>query len=414
MTEIKIEISLRSRKLIKKYCMASGFRRHKLPPISASVELETLICWLNEESVSLSKKSQKLKQNVEMILVSLHAELLHDLCSSMKGDTTKKKQNNSKQSKSKFILLVGAGILVAACEGFDGIVTMLSIFTLPSLSILAAGFVFALFSIAFFCMFDLVKISESLGVKLNDSYHVVDVYLFQLRQIKAIRKKINAYSLAELSLNDLEQLEQILSMLQKRFQSLAEVSKQFDQALNSENMQMVKSVISGVSGLLFFGSGFFAGQSVALFIASIVFSPMASMFWPVIIFSTLVGLAALSIYWYVERLELRKSVSDWFGLNEESVEQLCDKNLLEEEARKLVHLKERVVSTASLTHRLTQLEQKYLGEREEVDVAPLSNKNRMGVRASTNFYSFLKSPSLLNLASLEQQNNEETMACCII
>jgi hypothetical protein len=395
--------------------LASGFNRRELPPIYASVELKTLISWLNnEEPVSLPKKSKRIKQNIEMILVSLRAELLHDLFSSMKGKDTKRKQNTFRRSKSKFVLLTGAGILVAACQGFDGIVTMLSFFTLPSLFILAAGFIFSLFSIAVFCMLDLVKISESLGIKLNDSYHALDVYLFQLRQIKAIRKKIDAYYLAELSPNDLEQLEQMLSMLQKRFRSLVESSKQFDQALNSENMQIAKSIISGVSGLLFFGSGFFAGQSVALFVAGMVFSPMTSIFWPVIIFSAVVGGAALSIYWYVERPELKKLVSDWFGLNEESVEQLCDKNLLAEEERKLVHLKEKVVSTAKLTRRLTQLEQGFIGEKNVVDDATVAGKNINDIRASTNFYSFLKPPSLLPVISAEHQNNDgDSDLCCI-
>ena len=416
---MNIEISLRAQKLIKKYWRAYGLRRHDLPSISSSVDFETFISWLNENQIKLPEKSKKKRYKIEFIQASLNAELLHDLLVSMRGDEVeigKQDKNTSEIGKIKFALLTAAGILVTACQGFDSIVTMLSIFSLSSTVILRAGFAFSLLSIVVFCGFDLVKVSNSLGVKLSDKYKLLDAYLLQLQQIKAIKKKIDDYSFADLLKYDLKKLEQILSMLQKRFASLTEASKQFDEALNSENIQGAKTLISGVSALLFFGNGFFAGQSVALFVSSYIINSAIPAFWPVIIFSVFLGLASLSIYWYVERPVLNKLVSNWFGLNEENIKKLCDKDLLTKESKKLENLKEKVMSMTRLTSRLTQLEQE---QEISIDESQIGNestysKTEIDTRASANFYSFLKPQGLLPTTFLEQHNQDEAVVCCSI
>ncbi|MGL5742380.1 MAG: hypothetical protein ACRCXC_07445 [Legionella sp.] len=412
---MNLEISKSTQKLLKKYWKACGIRRNARSSLSSLADLDTLLSWLSDEHPQPHIKSKEKKQHIEFLLVSLRAELLNDLYSSMHGDEEAEKEKRAKDTsgmgKIKFSLLTAAGILVAACQGFDGIVTMLSIFTLPSAIILGAGFLFSLFSIAVFCGFDLVKVSNSLGVKLSDSYKLLDAYLLQLQQIKAIRKRIEEYRLAELSERDLKQMELIVSMLQKRFESLSKAGKQFDEALNSDNMQMAKTLMSVISALLFFGGGFFAGQSVALFVASLVINPVIPAFWPVIIFSTVVGLAALSIYWYVERPGLNKLVSSWFGLNAESVEQLCDNDLLVEEEKKLKSLKGKITSTAQLTNKVVQLAQRLM--YSDVTDESLQPQIVFDTRASANFYSFLKPPGLVQKPSAEEEHTEQVVCCAL-
>ncbi|AUH73924.1 hypothetical protein CAB17_05400 [Legionella sainthelensi] len=311
-------------------------------------------------------------------------------------------------SKTKFLFLTSAGILVTACQGFDGVVTMLSVFAMSPSIVLGIGFAFILLSIIVFFGVDLVKVSNALGVTLSE-YKLLDAYLSQLQKIKAIRKKINSYTLVAMSQEDLQQLELILSMLQKRLMFLVGASKQFDEALNSKNVQMIKTALSGVSALFFFGGGFFAGQSVALFISSLVLDSVLPTFWPIIVFSVLVGLAALSIYWYVERPGLEKLVTNWFGLNEEKVQRLCDKSALEIEAKRLASLKEKVIGTARVTERLAQLEQRI--NRDEQPLTSNTTQNKAGgdLRVSTNFYSFLKSS-----VSPVVRENQEIMSLSVV
>lgn len=407
-----IAISLRSQKWIKKYLLASGVRRNEiLPP--TSIKFKTLISWLSTDPIKSFEKSKK-SQKIEFILVSLQTAFLRDLGLSMKGEyekTEKKNNNNSSEmSKIKFLFLTSAGILITACQGFDGVVTMLSVFSLSPSIMLGIGFAFILLSVIVFFGVDLVKVSNALGVKLSE-YKLLDAYLIQLQKIKVIRKKINDYTLVAMSQEDLQQLELILSMLQKRFMFLAVASKQFDEALNSKNVQMIKTAISGVSALFFFGSGFFAGQSVALFIASLILDSVLPTFWPIIVFSALVGLAALSIYWYVERPGLEKLVTNWFGLNEENVQQLCDKNSLNKEIKKLASLKEKVISTARITKKLAQLEQE-INSNEPLALETTPNKAVAELRVSTNFYSFLK--SRVSATAHEKQDFNEAMSCGVM
>lgn len=413
---MNIQISLRSQKLIKKYLLESHVHSHELSSITTSADLAALISWLNKEQ-KYPKKSKKKQQKIEFILVSLRTALLHDLFLSMKGDEIKlpkEEEHNTPIDKIKFTLLTMAGILVAACQGFDGIVTMLSIFNLSSSMILVAGFAFSFLSVIVFCGFDLVKVSKALGVKLSDAYKLLDAYLLQLQMIKSIRKKINEYYLSDLSQDNLKQLECIISMLQKRFTLLTKASNQFGMALESENMKMAKTLISGVSGILFFGGGFFAGQSVALFVSGLLVNSLTPAFWPVILFSVIVGLAAFSIYWYVERPGLDKLVSSWFGLNEENIQKLCDKILINKEIHKLESLKRKIIGAARLAKRVTQAEQ-YVDAHELLIDGSVHERTVIDIRTSSSYYSFLKpqEPSdLFSNTSLDQEKIDQS--CCFM
>lgn len=203
-------------------------------------------------------------------------------------------------------------------------------------------------------------------------------------------------------------------MLQKRFTLLTKASNQFGMALESENMKMAKTLISGVSGILFFGGGFFAGQSVALFVSGLLVNSLTPAFWPVILFSVIVGLAAFSIYWYVERPGLDKLVSSWFGLNEENIQKLCDKISINKEIHKLESLKRKIISAARLAKRVTQAEQ-YVDAHELLIDGSVHERTVIDIRTSSSYYSFLKpqEPSdLFSNTSLDQEKIDPS--CCFM
>lgn len=387
---INIKLSLRSQQLIKQYCFAGQLPKKIKPRLN----LALLLSWLNDELILGKVKPQTL----DLTLISLQAELLHDLFIALDKNGVVKKDKDeilSRLSNKQFLFLTGAGILVAACQGFDGIVTMLSVFTLPSAIIIGVGLIFSLVSIAVFCGFDLVKATQIIGVKPSETYQLLDLYLQQLNLIKVIRKKIDTYCLTELSPKDLKQLELILCMLQKRFSSLVQAGQQFELALNSKGMFLAKTLISAMSAILFFGGGFFAGQSVALFISGLMVNTALAAFAPVTFFSTLVGFAALSIYWYVERPELNKLVSNWFGLNEDGVAKLSDKELIAKEEIKINTLKEKINSAIRLTNKVHQEEQD-----GGTNSFPVSSRKKTtqttSSKISTNFHSFLKSSPIFS------------------
>jgi hypothetical protein len=161
--------------------------------MDSSLSFEELMFWLEQEMKQ--RRSKEIKKKSELLRVLLHTQLLQDVFFSMKGELIEKKKerHSSGLSKIKFALLTGAGILVAACQGFDGMASMLSVFTLSSPIILGIGFIFSLCSVMVFCGFDLVKVSKGLGVKLREAYKLLDAYLLQMEEIKAIRKRIENY-----------------------------------------------------------------------------------------------------------------------------------------------------------------------------------------------------------------------------
>ncbi|KTD59151.1 hypothetical protein [Legionella shakespearei] len=385
----KIELSERSQKLIEQYIQACD------PGItfSGASEATQLLALLNDEIIPACTATDN-HEDIEFLRASLHAELLTDLFASLKGKASAlnhTEEQSTLENKIKFVLLAGAGTLLAACEGFDSMATMLTVLALPAPVILGAGIFFSLLSLVVFYGFDLVQVSKNLGIKLMDAPKLLDIYLLQMNEIKAIRKKINSYNLAAMSLEELQQLEHIVSILEKRFQSVLRASKQFDAALNSNTMLIVKEVFSSAAGLLFFGSGFFAGQSVALYVLGLFITTVTPTFWPVILFSALVGVAAFSLYWYVQRVGVKQLISGWFGLDEEKITLLCDENKLEHNEEKLMSLKEKITSTRELMMRITnhQEQAESVGEiSDEAGIFSPVKSEPTGEKAGANIYSF--------------------------
>lgn len=294
---------------------------------------KAIIDWLNKKK-DHTGLDDKRRRKIEFVLASLHASLLHDLL----NPSSKEAQPVSHWAKIKFFLLAAAGTLFAVCEGFDSITTMLGIFSLPAFATLLSGLVFSVFSVMVFYGFNLVQISKNLGVTLTDTPKLLDIYHTELHEIKALRMKISKMQYAQLSLEELDTLKDQVLMLGNRVKALSQSSNKFNLALNSKKMKAAKTAFVGLAGILFFGGGFFAGQSVAVFLLGLVLAGASATFWPVTLFSIVVGLAAFSLYWYVERIGLEQLISGWFGLDEEKIQDLCATENVNNEYKELMDL----------------------------------------------------------------------------
>ena len=184
-------LSNRSQELIAEYLSLCQPHSSRLAYFHSPIDYTQLISWLQEEVTQTSYAPGRSKKKIEFILASLRAELLRDLLASMGGELldNNTEENTSWTARIKFGLLALAGTLLAGCEGFDSITTMLSVLSLPSMVILIAGLGFSILSIVVFYGFDLVQVSKNLGVTLSDAPKLLDVYLLQMKEIKSIRKK---------------------------------------------------------------------------------------------------------------------------------------------------------------------------------------------------------------------------------
>ncbi len=415
-----VNLSNKTQELIKQYIELGCPKESSLHSFSSAVDQRLLVNCLYGEVTTPSPSSKKSKKEIEFLLASLRAELLRDLLVSMGGSQDKEEQPSSKLARLKFYLIAASGTILAACEGFDSISTLLGVFALPAVVTLLAGLAFSALSVMVFYGFNLVQVSKNLGVKLSDAPKLLDLHLVQLDEIKSIRKKINTYKLATLSTEELDNLAHIISMLEKRFESLSESSKQFKEALNSPKMAIAKNIFVGVAGLLFFGGGFFAGQSVGVFMLGLVIGSVAPTFLPVVLFSVAVGLAAFSLYWYVEKVGLQQLISGLFGLDEEKIEKLCNQEELEKQAQKLTNLKEKIMETAELTQQIKILKkQSHEESSEEADVskkrAPLTINTDLSPSGAVigNIYSFHKSmPTKSEIVSNALDEDELASSVC--
>ncbi|MFI4963351.1 MAG: hypothetical protein ACHP6H_05795 [Legionellales bacterium] len=346
-----VNLSPRTQELLKDYL--KGGPSAQLEKKDSKIDWDDLIAWLN------TPIGIDLEAELELVVASLCVELLKDLRSSLPGtiENTPVDANIGADNRVQFILLVFAGTLVAACEGFDGVTTILSVLSLPAVFVFIAGLAFSLLSILVFCGFDLIQVSRQLNINVMDAPKLLDSYLDQMKEIKLLRNRIESYTLASLTLAELEELQRIICMLEWRLTALKKSSSQFNIALNSPSIHFMKSTFTIMAGLLFFGGGFFAGQSVAVFVLGLFASSIPA-FWPVVLFSCLVGLAALTVYWYMERPALQKLISGWVGLDEDKIERLCDERKFKKEEIKLERLKHQVADILKLKPELNDVSDK--------------------------------------------------------
>src|SRR3990167_5215806 len=245
-------------------------------------------------------------------------------------------------NKLKFILLSIAGALYFGCEGFDGITSILSIFQLPSVVVFTTGIVFSLLSMIVFCAFDLNQISKNLGITSKQAPQLIDLYLEQIKEIKAIRRHIDATYSSERTQEVLSQYQSTIDNMLSLHQSIIDKGKLLQDAVENSLIQMAKMAAAVIAGLLFFSGGFFAGQAVALAVSTMFMAGIGATAWPILLPSIVVAAAAFAVYWFVERPSIANLVSNWFGLNQDKIDLLCDTKKLEKENTKLVHLKNKI------------------------------------------------------------------------
>lgn len=386
-------LSAQSQELLNRYAVL--VQKPCLSLTVNSIALSTLIEWLNlknDECATALNKNQQ--QKLEFAQAALHTSLLHDILATIAPHTAnslfQEQQKQSTAKKVKLAVLAVAGLFFAACEGFDGITTTLGVFASPSLWTLCAGLIFSLLSIVVFYVYNLTQLSNNLGVQLTDAPKLLDLYVQQMQHMKLLRKQINRMNLVTLTHDDSVHLASIVLLLQRELKELGAKSQQFARALKSKKMQVIKYIFTGVAGAIFFCGGFCAGQSVSVFLLSLLITNLAIPLWPVVVFSVLVGLAALSLYWYVERPEIDQLVSAWFGLDQHKIAKLCDPDKLQREADELDNLKVKIEDAALVAKQLETLRMdtkqgEIISVKEEV-----VGKQEEPPRMSMNIYAFLR------------------------
>lgn len=292
----------------------------------------------------------------QYMLEALRASMMQDLLRAMLNNEQpgSKKEKPGWLTRLHFGLLAILGTIVAVCDGFDSISSILSLFShVPASVVCLAGLFFSVLSVAIFYGFDLITISSNLGVKLHQSPRLLDKLLAESSVIKQLQKRLDSIYVDMNTVAELHEMHDLVAMLQERYAALQNARQSYQAALNRRSLQIAKRVTSAIAGILFFGGGYLAGQTLATTIAGIFFSTTAAIFWPIAMASVLVGVAAVCIYWYVERPGLENLVGRWFGLDKEKIDAFTDAESIRKVTQSLTTLQRKLTQKIELLQALS-------------------------------------------------------------
>ena len=351
---VRVSISNRSKELISQLLPLVGDDDLKALNSLDNDELsrDALVSWLTRD-IPHNKKSR-------LLLESLRVALLKDLHESFlmpeKCTEKKKKKPSGWFGTLKLTLLAIAGTVLAVCEAFDGISSILGLFTtLPTVLIFSLVIVSSALSVSVFFGFDLVEISRNLGVKFGRSRQMLDIFMDQVEQIDVIKKDIDDCYSETTDTAELQFFQRTIEMLRIRYNYLDGVRATYTSALKNPYLRVAKLVMASISGAVFFCGGFFAGQSLAIMVGSLFAASVSATFWPIILVGAVVGLAALCIYWFVQRPGLTNLVGRWLGLDRDKIDVFAGDEFVEGRKEELLKLETSVALVQGMRKQLSRL-----------------------------------------------------------
>lgn len=339
----------------------------------------------------------------------LRARLLADLLGSEGIDEVVLETDTTWFGKFKLAVLALAGTIYNICNGFDGSVSILTLFIgIPSWTVFVVGFILSLVFVVLFYNLELITMSDNLKIGLYASRQILDSFVEQAELIDLLMKQTkqrlreqnnillddllhlnvavnqenfqdnpNKYAKrfraigeisatsrdltvgsigCDVSLDNIDQASSLLAtlnMLAIRQLELASVQQLYLQELEEFYIKLLKFFMVAITGLLFFNFGFFAGQSFALVVlAAFLTASITATSWPVLLISIGVGVTSLlSMYWFSERFNVENVVCRWLGLDVDKINQLPDDATIENELIERAELAKQVQLESGVRNR---------------------------------------------------------------
>ncbi|MFY7698248.1 MAG: hypothetical protein ACOVQX_05500 [Legionella sp.] len=266
---------------------------------------------------------------MRFLFESLRAALLDDWHKSFLSEEERRQKESAEEtnwsSQLLIFMLACAGTLVAICEGFDSVTTIFSMFNaVPVVVVGATGVLFSLLSIVVFYGFDLIAIYNNLGVHTSTSPQLIDVFVEQLDHINSLKSMINRCYLKAKTIEKLQEYKYIVEVLVSRYHAIAQTRETYREQLNNPWLYMTKLLVTVLTGMLFFGTGFYLGQSISMAVVGLLIPMVSTTMLSVVLSSFTVACASFSLYWYVERPGLESLVDRWYGLDQETIDKLIN------------------------------------------------------------------------------------------
>lgn len=300
------------------------------------VNIKKLVSWLSQ--------NHPCDKKAKFWLESIYGSLLHDLSSSLSGALEEEPSiPKTWYSTLLFVTLALSGTIVAFCEAFDGIASILGLFSsIPVWGALVGGLVFSAFAVFVFYVVELYEVTDHLGIELRHSRKLLDIYDEQRMEINRLAGILDSkYSCT--AFKDLKIFSDIQAMLLFRFNALDGAREIYRERSQNTLLKTAKFILASGTGLIIFGGGFFAGQTFALTASSLFIAGGASATcWPVLLICIAAGLAAVTMFWVLERPAFENFAARWCGLYQDKIDNLVDEEKVHEGCKQLDLLADKI------------------------------------------------------------------------
>lgn len=295
-----------------------------------SFALSNILLILDNQAIVLKSDALANDKKKELSLFKVRQKLLRNLQAIIHpyGDSLPLTPKTT-SAQCRLITFFALGVLVAVCEGFDSMVSMLSIFSLPALTLIIVGIVFSCLSMLAFFILNQQRIVEAFDVQFGAAHQVLECYLQQAAEIKYLRKKINLLSMD--SFQDESSILALINSMDIRHRQLMNFGADLAKIAQDKQVIALKWMTAGITALIFFGGSFCTGQTLSIYILSLFVANLNPLSAPVLIFSILVGLSAMYLYWHRDFPSITNFLSIWLGVDEKKMAQIEDQASLNKE-----------------------------------------------------------------------------------
>jgi hypothetical protein len=224
----------------------------------------------------------------------------------IKNKATKQSKNSSSKKRWLYILLTIGGGLFAACEGFDGITSMLNLLSLPAYLVVTAGILFAILAVFIFIAFEKKIIANQLQIEEERGNSSPEIDLDAAQKIKYLKK-------CNLSNREKSTINNAITKINNN-------KKKYDELLKSNKIRALQTIFSFLVGFLYFNLGFFTGEAVISSLATIFSFTMPAA--ALLCGSVFVGLLCLGTFLFVERPAVEAYITKLCGLDAEVIKDI--------------------------------------------------------------------------------------------
>lgn len=262
------------------------------------VNLSDIIQYLGNLPTAMDKSKNKHK--TQLLTCLLQDIKLHCTNALLPKNSQAIKPNNE-SSKVGFLISM-AVLIIIGCEGFDGIASILGLFALNPWITFAVACGVAVCSIL------LNRLMKILG---EQKHYLEQQYSLIYDNALILEEALN--SSQNQNPNEISEVIQFLRTANQLV--LRDMERLNASKMHGARKAAQYGIMGFLCGIVFCG-GFFTGQAVAFFLASLAVTTAVTA-WPVLIPALCIGLAAVSIYIYQEFPTIKNAVRHWFGFAEE-------------------------------------------------------------------------------------------------